>query len=109
MHNYYACGRLTPLITLSTLDRLITGDIFPVLASNTIFRHLLAASGPQHESAVIMKAVVITRFCETLDEVQVADVPLPQPKSTEVLIKVIAAGVNFVDTLYVRAPQKNSL
>lgn len=44
---------------------------------------------------------MIKRFCDTFNEIQVSSVPRPQPKSTEVLIKVIAAGVNFVDTLYV--------
>lgn len=45
---------------------------------------------------------MIKQFCDSLDEIQVSDIPRPQPKPTEVLIKVVAAGVNFVDTLYVR-------
>lgn len=48
-----------------------------------------------------MKAIVINEFRERLDEISVTDLPLPQPKSDELLIKVIAAGVNFVDILYV--------
>jgi NADPH:quinone reductase-like Zn-dependent oxidoreductase len=49
-----------------------------------------------------MRAVVINEFCKTLAEVKVDDAPQPRPKPNELLIKVHAAGVNFVDTLYVR-------
>ena len=48
-----------------------------------------------------MKSIVVHEFYKTLDEVHVSDVPVPTPKDDELLIKVIAAGVNFVDTLYV--------
>lgn len=66
-----------------------------------------------------MKAVVITEFVDvsetntellvvsiltklqTLDNVIVSDIPSPEPQDG-FLIKVHAAGVNFVDTLYVR-------
>ena len=48
-----------------------------------------------------MKSIVINDFCESLGQIRVSDVPSPQPKSDEILIKVAAAGVNFVDILYV--------
>lgn len=49
-----------------------------------------------------MRAVVIDDFCQTLAQVQVSETPKPNPKPDELLILVLAAGVNFVDTLYVR-------
>lgn len=49
-----------------------------------------------------MKAVVINRFSDHLDEVTVSQVAAPSPNEQDILIKVVAAGVNFVDTLYVR-------
>lgn len=48
-----------------------------------------------------MKAVVVKEFYRSLSEVHVSPVPPPIPRPDEILIKVIAAGVNFVDTLYV--------
>lgn len=54
-------------------------------------------------TSVIMKSVVVKHFYETLDQLHVSEVPKPNPKQDELLIKVIAAGVNFVDTLYVCA------
>jgi hypothetical protein len=35
------------------------------------------------------------------DEIRVSEVPKPQPKEGEVVVRVTAAGVNFVDLLYV--------
>lgn len=49
-----------------------------------------------------MKAVVAKEFYQSLDHVHVSAVPQPIPRPDDILIKVIAAGVNFVDTLYVR-------
>ena len=48
-----------------------------------------------------MKSVLISQFLDSVSEVTVSTVPSPQPNSNELLIKIIAAGVNFVDTLYV--------
>ena len=53
-----------------------------------------------------MKAVVVKEFYETLGELHVSEVPKPSPEQDELLIKVLAAGVNFVDTLYVCPTQK---
>lgn len=50
-----------------------------------------------------MKSVVVKEFYDTLEQLHVSEVPKPSPKEDELLIEVIAAGVNFVDTLYVRA------
>jgi len=70
-----------------------------------------------------MKAVVINRFVEvstavvatypasryltqtsmqSYNEINVSRVPTPRPRKDEILVQVKAAGVNFVDTLYVR-------
>lgn len=49
-----------------------------------------------------MKAVVIKEFYESCDQVTVSELPTPESGSQDILIKVIATGVNFVDTLYVR-------
>jgi NADPH:quinone reductase len=53
------------------------------------------------EKEIRMQAVVVEEFCETLTQVKVSNTPQPRPKPNELLIKVYAAGVNFVDTLYV--------
>ncbi|KFH41022.1 Quinone oxidoreductase-like protein [Hapsidospora chrysogenum ATCC 11550] len=55
-----------------------------------------------------MKAVVVKEFYETLGDLHVSEVPKPSPKQNELLIKVLAAGVNFVDTLYVRGKHQNN-
>ena len=48
-----------------------------------------------------MKAIVVHNFYEDLGQINVSNVPQPRAKSDELLIKVVAAGVNFVDILYV--------
>lgn len=53
-----------------------------------------------------MKAIVINEFHNSLDLIHVSDVAKPTPKADELLIQVKAAGVNFVDTLYVRFPSQ---
>jgi hypothetical protein len=40
-------------------------------------------------------------FSQDYDEIRVSEVTKPQPKEGEVVVRVIAAGVNFVDLLYV--------
>lgn len=55
-----------------------------------------------------MKAIVVHEFCGSLDDIRVSDVPRPQPRTGEILIRVVAAGVNFVDILYVRAAHFHS-
>ncbi len=48
-----------------------------------------------------MKAIVIDKFCDTLDQVCVSEVPTPEATGDNVLIRVRGVGVNYVDTLYV--------
>ncbi|KOS23391.1 Quinone oxidoreductase-like protein 2 [Escovopsis weberi] len=55
-----------------------------------------------------MKAVVINEFRETLEEVAVSDIPRPESKAGDFTVKVIAAGVNFVDFLYARGKHQNN-
>jgi len=55
-----------------------------------------------------MKSVLISQFLDSVSEVTVSTVPSPQPNSNELLIKIIAAGVNFVDTLYARGKHQNN-
>lgn len=38
---------------------------------------------------------------QNYDEINVSEIPKPQPKDGEVLVQISAAGVNFVDLLYV--------
>jgi len=70
-----------------------------------------------------MKAIVINDFVKVsgsptmltdqtdrvqdFDEITVAEVERPVPKSNEVLVQVKAAGVNYVDTLYACASERN--
>lgn len=46
-----------------------------------------------------MNAIAVT---ETggIDRLQLMDVPIPEPASGEVLVRVLAAGVNLVDTMF---------
>ncbi|CZT44557.1 related to quinone reductase [Rhynchosporium secalis] len=55
-----------------------------------------------------MKAILIAKFVETVKEVKISEVPTPEPKDDEVLIRIAAAGVNFVDLLYARGKHQNN-
>lgn len=48
-----------------------------------------------------MKAVVIEKFCQSFTELRVSEIPNAEAQDDNIVIKVAAAGVNFVDTLYV--------
>ncbi|OAQ97169.1 hypothetical protein LLEC1_03056 [Akanthomyces lecanii] len=48
-----------------------------------------------------MKAIVIDKFCDTLDQVRVSEVPTPEATVDNVLVRVRGVGVNYVDTLYI--------
>ncbi len=47
-----------------------------------------------------MKAVLCTRFC-TPDELELADIAVPEPGPGEALVRVKAAALNFFDTLII--------
>ncbi len=49
-----------------------------------------------------MKALVVHEFRESFSELRVSEIPNAEAQDGAVLIRVAAAGVNFVDTLYVR-------
>jgi NADPH2:quinone reductase len=49
-----------------------------------------------------MKAIVVDKFRDSLDELGVSELPSPRPETDEIFIRVVAAGVNYVDILYVR-------
>ncbi|KAK5992973.1 Quinone oxidoreductase-like protein 2 [Cladobotryum mycophilum] len=55
-----------------------------------------------------MKAVLIKQFYENLGQVHVSEIPTPTPQANHVVVKVVAAGVNFVDTLYARGKHQNN-
>ncbi|TQV96980.1 zeta-crystallin [Cordyceps javanica] len=55
-----------------------------------------------------MKAILIDKFCTTLDEVRVSEVPSPEATGDNVLIRVRGVGVNYVDTLYARGKHQNN-
>lgn len=48
-----------------------------------------------------MKAIRINEFADDMQHVVPTDIPVPHPGPTEYLVKVVAAGVNYVDQLYV--------
>jgi len=47
--------------------------------------------------APFMKAIVVRQYGEP-DVMKVEDVPTPEPSGSQVLVKIMAAGVNPVDT-----------
>lgn len=49
-----------------------------------------------------MKAIVFDRFGEPADVLSVRDVPVPEPKAGEVLVRMIASPINPSDLLVVR-------
>lgn len=55
-----------------------------------------------------MKAVVVDKFYNSLSELHVSSVPQPTPSPSSLLVKVLASGVNFVDTLYARGKHQNN-
>ncbi|KAH8816496.1 quinone oxidoreductase [Xylogone sp. PMI_703] len=55
-----------------------------------------------------MKAIHIDKFVENYDAITVSEVEPPQPSNGKVVVKVAAAGVNFVDLLYVRGKHQNN-
>ncbi|CAM1508546.1 Fc.00g053940.m01.CDS01 [Cosmosporella sp. VM-42] len=55
-----------------------------------------------------MKSIVLNDFCNSLDQIRVSNVPSPKPGSDEILVKVVAAGVNFVDILYAQGKHQNN-
>jgi NADPH2:quinone reductase len=44
-----------------------------------------------------MKAIVVRQYGEP-DVMKIEDVPIPEPSGTQILVKIVAAGVNPVDT-----------
>jgi len=68
------------------------------MKTNFILVVLLACAAPRlAQSESMMKAIVISRFGGP-DVLQYQDLPRPEPKPNEVLVRVIAAGVNPVDS-----------
>ena len=51
---------------------------------------------------VKMRSVVVNKFTPRYDDLYISEVLPPQSQPDHILIKVVGAGVNFVDTLYVR-------
>jgi len=47
-----------------------------------------------------MKAILVDKFVEKVEDVRISEVPNPEVKDGEVLVQIEAAGVNFVDLLY---------
>lgn len=42
----------------------------------------------------IMKAAILTHYAKHGTDLEIRDIPVPQPGDTEVLVKIIAAAVN---------------
>ncbi|KAJ3477214.1 hypothetical protein NLG97_g8897 [Lecanicillium saksenae] len=55
-----------------------------------------------------MKAILIDKFCETVDQVRVSEVPTPEATGDNILIRVRGVGVNYVDTLYACGKHQNN-
>ncbi|EJP70906.1 Alcohol dehydrogenase superfamily, zinc-containing [Beauveria bassiana ARSEF 2860] len=55
-----------------------------------------------------MKAILIDKFCETLGQVRVSEVPSPEATGDNILIQVRGVGVNYVDTLYALGKHQNN-
>ncbi|KAH6877183.1 quinone oxidoreductase [Thelonectria olida] len=55
-----------------------------------------------------MKAIAVPRFYDSLNELGVSELPIPQPETDEILIRVVAAGVNYVDILYAQGLHQNN-
>lgn len=49
----------------------------------------------------MMKGIVVQEFGDSFDGLRATDIALPERQPNEVLIQVMAVGVNFVDCLYV--------
>jgi NADPH2:quinone reductase len=49
-----------------------------------------------------MRAYVVHNWLNSVDELKIQEVEIPQPKAGEVLVKVLASGVNFFDILQVQ-------
>src|SRR5215470_4754704 len=58
-------------------------------------------AGHRTTTILPMRAMVIPRYGGP-EALELRDVPKPEPKSGEVLVKVAAAGVNFADTMQAR-------
>src|SRR5438067_3024948 len=63
---------------------------------NALFAVLIAAAIDAQSPGATMKAIVAHQ-CGRPEALKVEDVPLPQPKEDEILIKSFAAGVNSFD------------
>ncbi len=46
-----------------------------------------------------MKAIRVSEACNA-DEMRLEDIPVPEPKAGEALVRIEAAGVNFIDVYY---------
>ncbi|CZR56041.1 related to quinone reductase [Phialocephala subalpina] len=55
-----------------------------------------------------MKAILIDKFVQKYDDIQISEVSQPRAREGEVLVKIEAAGVNFVDLLYARGKHQNN-
>ncbi|KAE8449486.1 hypothetical protein EG329_008094 [Mollisiaceae sp. DMI_Dod_QoI] len=55
-----------------------------------------------------MKAILINKFIRNYDEIEISEVRQPCPREGEVLVKIAAVGVNFVDLLYARGKHQNN-
>ncbi|KAJ2871951.1 hypothetical protein FB639_004408 [Coemansia asiatica] len=49
-----------------------------------------------------MRAIVVKNWLKTPNDMEVKDIPIPEPKSPEVLVKVDSVGANFFDILLVQ-------
>ncbi|KAF8852826.1 zeta-crystallin [Acephala macrosclerotiorum] len=55
-----------------------------------------------------MGTILIDQFVNNYDDIKISEVPQPRARDGEVLVKIDAAGVNFVDLLYARGKHQNN-
>ena len=53
-----------------------------------------------------MKAAILTHYAKNGTDLEVCDIPVPEPGDTEVLVKIMAAAVNPLDNMIIRGEVK---
>src|SRR5260370_18084668 len=62
-------------------------------------RAVRSLSAPRTKSKAIMKAIQVKQVGGP-EAMELVELPVPQPKANEAVVKVAASGVNFVDVYF---------
>jgi NADPH:quinone reductase-like Zn-dependent oxidoreductase len=96
-------GNLADLVILKSNpveDIARTSDIDAVMKSGVLYPASSFATAPMKSQAKTMKAIVVHEYGGP-EVLKYEDAPVPEPKEKEVLVRVIASGVNPADPLIV--------